>query len=75
MIGIAGASGAAMLFAVIPSVSALFAFLMLGEALHPGVLAGLVLAVGVYLAAMTAMQFFGDDTTSELPEALPALVG
>lgn len=43
VIGIAGASGAAMLFAVIPSVSALFAFLMLGEALHPGVLAGLVL--------------------------------
>ncbi|MCA4993706.1 DMT family transporter [Tsukamurella tyrosinosolvens] len=43
VIGIAGASGAAMLFAVIPSVSALFAFLMLGEPVHPGVIAGLVL--------------------------------
>ncbi|CAM3209778.1 DMT family transporter [Tsukamurella hominis] len=43
VIGIAGASGAAMLFAVIPAVSALFAFLMVGEAVHPGVLAGLVL--------------------------------
>lgn len=38
-------------------------------------LAGLILAVGVYLAAMTSMQFFGDDKTSELPESLPALVG
>lgn len=26
---------------------------------------GLVLAVGVYLAALVSMQFFGDDTTSE----------
>ncbi len=43
VIGIAGASGAAMLFAVIPSVSALFAFLMLGEPVHAGVVAGLVL--------------------------------
>ncbi|TWS28764.1 DMT family transporter [Tsukamurella conjunctivitidis] len=43
VIGLAGASGAAMLFAVIPSVSALFAFLMLGEPVHPGVVAGLLL--------------------------------
>ncbi len=43
VIGIAGASGAAMLFALIPSVSALFAFLMLGEPVHPAVIAGLVL--------------------------------
>ena len=38
-------------------------------------LAGLFLAVGVYLATMTSMQLFGDDTTSELPESMPALVG
>lgn len=37
--------------------------------------AGLVLAIGVYLAMLTSMQFFGDDRTSELPGALPALVG
>lgn len=37
--------------------------------------AGLVLAVGVYLAALVSMQFFGDDTTSErvVDGALPAL--
>ncbi|WP_158636071.1 DMT family transporter [Tsukamurella sputi] len=43
VIGIAGASGAAMLFAVIPSVSALFALVLLGEPVHPGVIAGLAL--------------------------------
>ncbi|MBS4100513.1 DMT family transporter [Tsukamurella paurometabola] len=43
VIGIAGAGGAAMLFAVIPSVSALFAFLLLGEPVQPGAIAGLAL--------------------------------
>ena len=36
-------------------------------------LAGLILAVAVYLIMLTAMQFFGDDTTSELPQALALL--
>ena len=38
-------------------------------------LAGLILAVIVYLIFLTSMQHFGDDKVSELPEALPALVG
>ena len=29
-------------------------------------LAGIVLAVAVYLAFATSMQYFGDDTTSEI---------
>jgi len=36
--------------------------------------AGLLLAVGVYIAAMTSMQMFGDNTTSELPSSLHALL-
>jgi len=37
-------------------------------------LSGLVLATAVYLAAMTAMQMFGDDTTSTIlnPDGTPA---
>ena len=36
--------------------------------------AGLVLAVLVYLAAMTTMQVFGDDKVSELPAFLHSLL-
>jgi len=32
--------------------------------------AGVVLAVAVYLATLTSMQLFGDDTTAELPAFL-----
>lgn len=32
--------------------------------------AGIVLAVVVYLATLTSMQMFGDDTTAELPAFL-----
>ncbi|BDD83014.1 hypothetical protein TPB0596_27770 [Tsukamurella pulmonis] len=53
VIGIAGASGAAMLFAVIPSVSAVFAFLILGEPVHPGVVAGLALGGAACAIAST----------------------
>lgn len=35
--------------------------------------AGIVLAVGVYIATMVSMQMFGDDTTSELPAFLASL--
>ena len=35
--------------------------------------AGIVLAALVYVAAMTAMQLWGDDTTSELPALLSLL--
>jgi cytochrome c oxidase subunit IV len=35
--------------------------------------AGLALAVVVYIAAMSSMQMFGDDTTSELPALLSLL--
>ena len=36
--------------------------------------AGVILAVAVYLAAMVSMQMFGDDTTSESPAFLTSLV-
>ena len=36
--------------------------------------AGIVLAVVVYLAAMVSMQMFGDDTTSESPAFLTSLL-
>lgn len=68
VIGIAGASGAAMLFAVIPSVSALFAFLMLGEAIHPGVLAGLVLGgVACALASLGGRRTPAPDRVVDEP--------
>jgi len=37
-------------------------------------LAGLLLAIGVYLVFLVSMQLFGDDTTFELPQSLAPLV-
>ncbi len=68
VIGIAGASGAAMLFAVIPSVSALFAFVMLGEPVHPGVVAGLALGgVACAIASLGGRRTPTPDPAVEEP--------
>jgi drug/metabolite transporter (DMT)-like permease len=70
VIGIAGASGAAMLFAVIPSVAALFAVVMLGEPVHPGVVVGLALG-----GAACAIASLGGRRTPALDQEVdePAL--
>lgn len=68
VIGLAGASGAAMLFAVIPSVSALFAFVMLGEPVHPGVVVGLALGgAACAIASLGGRRTLAPDTAVDEP--------
>ena len=49
----AGAGGAAMLFAVIPAVAAVFSYLLLGEPVHGGVIIGLMFGSAACVVAAT----------------------
>lgn len=53
VIAIAGAGGAAMLFAVIPAVAALLSFLLLGESFRAGAVVGLALGSAACVVAAT----------------------